>query len=132
MSSGVPRTSACATHTLIVVYPFTSRICVSRRHNMHLHDLCVCPSARQLTCAYFQVFLCPPVCCSGGGEALLLGCGGRFADSSRCIKKGKGKGEGILVLRRSTNGHFYPILCSRWCTEYTLPSCQAMSTLYRG
>ena len=48
------------------------------------------------------------------------------------IGKGKGKGKGILVLRRSTNGHFYPILCSRRCIEYTLPSCQAMSTLYRG
>ena len=44
----------------------------------------------------------------------------------------KGKGKGILVLRRSTNGHFYPMLCSRRCIEYTLPSCQAMSTLYRG
>ena len=42
------------------------------------------------------------------------------------------KGNGILVLRQSTNGHFYLILCSRRCIEYTLPSCQAMSTLYRG
>ena len=52
------------------------------------------------------------------------------------------KGKGILVLRRSRNGHFYPairahnprgyvllILCSRRGIEYTLPSCQAMSTV---
>ena len=29
-------------------------------------------------------------------------------------------------------GHIYPILCSLRCLEYTLPSCQAMSTLYHG
>ena len=48
------------------------------------------------------------------------------------VIKAKVKGKGILFLRRSTNGHFYPMLCSRRCIEYTLPSCQAMSTLYCG
>ena len=44
----------------------------------------------------------------------------------------KGKGKGILVSHWSTNGHFYPILCSRWCIEYTLPSCMYPCTAGDG
>ena len=36
-----------------------------------------------------------------------------------------------FVLRRNPNVHKCPLARSQWCIEYTLPSCQVMSTLYR-
>ena len=38
-------------------------------------------------------------------------------------------GKGMVDLLRSTDGHFYPMLCRQWCLVYTLPSCQAVSAL---
>ena len=48
-----------------------------------------------------------------------------------CEVRIKAKAKRHFVLRRHPNGHECPLARSRRCIEYTLPSCQAMSTLYR-